>query len=282
MSRKSNISLTKEIEWNKLHILEVKDNEKKVAIDIPETSEPLPRVTIITVCDDIALFPCSLYSWTHLLYPSHLLNWIILDKKSNLKDTNFNDPRIRIVNLKGPLRVQIREVLNMKWIETDNTSSVSSPEDSSTSLQSTSVPSSSLQSESLRSTSLQSESLRSYMFCKCGDVMYPDTLIIKHRALSYYKKDCIMPSHMAFYNFTVNMSLIMSRYKYIPLNGLYFKKRFWTKQNSEDIVAIPYIGNCITVGAPGFISQVNKSPHEFYKAFPPEIKTLIQKIIYSS
>lgn len=246
MSRKERLSrLPRKIHWEKIpHVDFDVPDEKSIVLKLNPTSAPFPRVTIITLVTDPKLFPFSYYSWKSITYPKDLLNWIIFDPDKTLDNVmDASDPRIRIVNdLKGEKFGDIvKRALNYVW---------------------------------LGETHLDRPNV--YMTMDCGDVMFPDTLVIKHRTLEQYKKSCVVPDTLAYYNFENRKSFIYKFFIKLPRSGLYFKKQWWTVQSPLDMVGLPYIGNCITIGVPAIEALPQPSSIRFFDNFPPEVKDLIR------
>ncbi len=247
MSRKERLSrLPRKIHWEKIpHVDFDVPDEKSIVLKLNPTSTPFPRVTIITLITDAKLFPFSYYSWKSMTYPKELLNWVIFDPDKTLENVLnvADDSRIRIVNdLKGEkFGDTIKRALNYVW---------------------------------LGETHLDRPNV--YMTMDCGDVMFPDTLVIKHRALEQYKKSCVVPDTLAYYNLENRKSFIYKFFIKLPRSGLYFKKQWWTVQSHLDMVGLPYIGNCITIGVPAIEALPQPSSIRFFDNFPPEVKELIR------
>jgi len=122
-----------------------------------------------------------------------------------------------------------------------------------------------------------------FTILECGDVVYPDTLVIKYKAMMQTKKDCVIPDSLAYFDIATNNNLVYKHYTDFPRSGIYWKKSFWLAKSSEKIVGIPYIGNCVTIGsAPTIKAFPQMSSIKFFPAFPPEIKQLIREILTMS
>jgi hypothetical protein len=227
-------------------------NEKnKLVIELAESTEPLPRVTVITVLTDPVMFQFALYSWNSLVYPSDLLNWIIYDPKKLINKTS-GDPRVRFIqNFKGSYNQMVENAMRLEWYEGP-------------------VP------------TRDSQRTRVFMSMNCGDVMTPDNLVIKHKALTQHKKKCVIPLSLAYYNPAKNSALIGKFFQELPRSGLYWKKDFWARQQSHEMVGVAYIGNCVCIGDFPFpMGTIEKSSIKLYDNFPPEVKTLLRMMIYS-
>ena len=236
------------IQWQKVeHIRPTFESDKKIGLKLKETSEPFPRVTIITNLTDIFMFQFCLFSWKNLSYPKELLEWVIINNdKYDVKTED--DPRIRIITTSGKFNADIESIMEQKW-SGETTESISRP--------------------------------RVYMLMECGDVMFPDTLSLKHRALTTSKnKECVLPDTLGYFDMFNNTSLVYKFFVKFPRNGLYWRKGWWTTKNSEKIISIPYIGNCITVGKPNIEAMPLQSSIRFFDNFPKDVRDIIKNMLY--
>lgn len=117
-----------------------------------------------------------------------------------------------------------------------------------------------------------------YMFMCPGDLMVPDTLTLKHRALQ--DKLAVFSDTHAIYNFIENTSTVYKHALKFLRNGLYFKKEWWNTQSSKKAIAVPYIANCVTIGTVPDLHYFlkNESSIKFNHEFSKEVNTIIMKI----
>lgn len=234
--------ISRKIHWEKIpHVDFDTPDEKSITLKLHATSTPFPRVTIITVVTDPKLFLFSFYSWRSLTYPAELLNWIIFDEKKHIPE--IEDKRVRVITDVTEKKYSdlIKRAMNYVW----------------------------LGEEKLDRNGV-------YMSMDCGDVMFPDTLVVKHRTMMQYKKDCVVPDTLAYYNFEKNTSFVYKLFIKLPRSGLYWKKEWWKAQSHLNMVGLPYIGNCITVGVPAIEALPQLSSIRFFENFPPEVKQMIK------
>lgn len=241
--------MSKDIVWNRVvHVEATMNEEQQIGLKLKPINVPFPRVTIITNVTNSILFQFCMFSWKNLVYPQELLNWVILDPEKTLEN-KFDDPRIRIITTKiTKFNDAIKGVMDLEWTETGEAGA---------------VPRS-----------------HCFMMMECGDIMFPDTLTIKHRALVLKKRDCVIPEVLAFYDPWLNTNLVHRYYRKIPMNGLYWKKGWWGGKSSDKMVGLPYIGNCISIGKFVQPSHVEQSSFTFFKNFAAEVKELIKKMVF--
>jgi hypothetical protein len=237
-----------EIDWKKIKHIRPKIEDKNISLEIKPTDSPLPRVMVITIVTDPILFSFCVRSWKNVSYPKELLNWIILDPKSLLTDDSFGDPlsgdpRIRIVNAKiSKYDDTIKSVMDMNWI------------------------------------GVHTDRDLHYTTMECGDVWFPDTLSLKFRALEE-GYDCVIPDTLAYYSPLYNTSQAFKLFLRFPKGGMYWKKRWWAKKQSDKIIGIPYLGNCITIGKPNIDAMPQNASIRFFDNFPSDVKSMVTKII---
>jgi len=239
------------IDWSKVkeHVGVKLSEEDSISIDIPLTNEKLPKVTIITNVHNSELFNLCVYSWNTLMYPKHLLNWVVINTKKLLtkeqKEYLRLDKRVKImIGNKSNFDKNVRDVMKMDWIRTAD-DEVSRP--------------------------------HNFMSMECGDIMFPETLLIKHRAMVHKYdsgyKDCVAADTIAYYD---TNSVIYSQYIKYPRNGLYWKKSWWNDNDSSKVAFIPYIGNCITIGTPVIECTGKKASVRFFENFTPDVKVFVR------
>jgi hypothetical protein len=241
------------IDWTRVeHVQATAEDEKRVGLKLKPSADPFPRVTIITEVRKPGFFPINVYSWKNLSYPPELLNWVINDPDHVFKDTKIDeDKRVRVVHLKGTYNSVVKQIIELPWVEYVVEPAVSGTE-----------------------VAVSNEDRpRAYMISECGDFYYPDTLALKHRAIG--KRDCVLPNSLAFYHPATGQSIVSKFYALVPRNGTYWRRGWWNEKNSDKCVAIPYLGNCVTVGIPVLPSHTQESSVKFFSAFPPEVKKVI-------
>jgi len=239
-----------EIDWRKIKHIRPKIEEKNISLEIKPTNSPLPRVMVITIVTDPILFCFCVHSWKNVSYPKELMNWVILDPRNLLTVDSFGndeslskDPRIRIVNTKiSKYNETIKSVMEMKWVGEDDTRELY------------------------------------YATMECGDVWFSDTLSLKFRALEE-GYDCVIPDTLAYYSPVYNTSLAFKLFLRFPKGGMYWRKRWWAKKQSDKVVGIPYLGNCITIGKPMVDAMSQNASVRFFDNFPADVKSMITKII---
>ncbi len=254
------------IDWTRVeHIQATAEDEKRVGLKLRPSTDPFPRVTIITEVRKPGFFPINIYSWKNLSYPPELLNWVINDPDHVFKDVKIEeDKRIRVVHFKGTYNSMVKQIMEMSWVSTGST------------IVDAEVEITSSDEVALREPVLSTEERpRAFMLSECGDFYYPDTLALKHRAIG--KRDCVLPNSLAFYHPSTGQSLVSKFYAQVPRNGTYWRRGWWNEKNFDKCVAIPYLGNCVTIGIPTLPSHTQHSSVKFFSAFPPEIKEVIQQ-----
>jgi hypothetical protein len=378
------------IKWNRVdHVEAIITNENKdIGLKLKPIDNPLPKVTIITIVNDLILFQFAMYSWQTLVYPGYLLNWVIVDNKGILKNVNINngDDRVRVVtSAYKKFDDVIKEVMGLAWWVSktihltplsllresdvddeddtppaltsndtllrsrvgttsshevaknvavgdtqlpDTSKSVavgvtfsqdySKVKDSAEVTQATSNLKDSVQSHLTSEDSKQAVTLSTtvedskqavtlsttvedskqavtpsltieedkpvvrphhYMLMECGDIMFPDTLTLKHRALVLKKRDCVIPDGLAFYNIKENSSLVVKYFAKYPRHGMYWKKQWWNLKNPDKVVGLPYIGNCVTIGPVDIEGHVMPASVKFYQSFSNDIKAMIRVLV---
>jgi hypothetical protein len=281
--RKNQRSSQSQIDWSKLEHVKVEMNseETSLILKLKSTNVPLPRVTIITEITNALLFQFCVYSWKALVYPPELLNWVLLDN-NGLFTTNqeilvdrdlLKDTRIRTFQFIGKYDQMIEKVMKMDWISTNipNEEKVSNLENILLEQK----------EEKERKEDKSVEIRRGHVFTSmiCGDILYPDTLIAKHRAMTTFGKECVCPDILGFFNPVGNVSVVAKLFPNYPESGLYWKKSWWTFKSSSKVVGLPYIGNCVTIGHPTMKGIFQPSSIRFFEAFPDPIKKMIKSLL---
>lgn len=243
--------------WEKVvHVPIESKSADSVEIKLNPTDADLPRVTIITIVnkDDYALFAASLHSWNSLAYPNNLLNWVVVDNYGCI-DKLVGDDRVRIIRPgKDKSRNQIvNHVMDMEWAY-----SIEHPDPAN--------------------TKPARDRHHNFTFMECGDVMYPDNLSIKFRALMQFSREAVIANSLANYIIPRNLSIVTKFYQRMPYSGMYWMKKWWGMKRSDKLVAVPYIGNCITLGPCSLNGQSIRSSIRFFDSFPSEIKEFIESI----
>lgn len=254
MNRQIHKNYKVQIDWRKVAHVRALVDKDTISLDLKPSNDPLPRVMIITVVTDPILFQFSVYSWMSMVYPRELLNWVVLDSKQLLSQDQFgstlSDKRVRVVKVKGAnYNDTIKAVMDMDFITVET-----------------------------EKDSLINNRPLYYMSMECGDIMFPDTLSIKFRALGK-DYDCVMPDTLAYYDPVQNTSIAWKLFMKFPRNGLYWKKNWWGSQSSNKINGIPYIGNCVTIGKPTILAIPQKASVRFFDNFPTDVKDMVRKIV---
>jgi len=238
---------TIQIDWRKIKHIQPKLQDGNISLEIKPTTSNLPYVTVITHVNDPVLFNFCIYSWSSVLYPKELLNWVIIDSKNYLTPESLGnyseDKRIRVI--KGDKRKYntiVSEILNFPFEKTDKS--------------------------------------REHFFTlmECGDVWFPDTLSLKFRALKE-GYDCVIADTLAYYSPLENTSLAYKLFLKYPRGGLYFKKSWWEMKSSSKIIGVPYLANSITIGRPYVHSIPVQASTRFFDNFPTDVKNMIKKIM---
>lgn len=244
-----------EIDWKKVKHIRPLVEDKVITLDVKPTNNPLPRVMVITSVSDPILFAFCVHSWRNVLYPPELLNWVILDPKSQLTQESFGeslgDYRIRVLTKRGKYYNLVKEIMEMEWL---------TPPTEET-------PEENVVSRPLYFTSMD-----------CGDVWFPETLSLKFRALEE-GYECVVPDALAYYSLTQNLSVVYKLFLKLPRSGLYWKKRWWESRSSTKMVGVPYLGNCISIGSPAIEGIPQKASVKFYENFPSDVKVMLTKIL---
>lgn len=259
MYRRAGRNYKVKIDWRRVGHVQASVVKDTISLALKETDANLPRVMIITVVTDPILFQFSVYSWINMVYPPELLNWVIVDSKKMLSQeqfgSTFSDKRVRVVKVKGVnYDDTIKGVMEMDFVE--------------------------FPKKPVKDEIPADENIRPlyYMSMECGDVMFPDTLSLKFRALEE-KYDCVIPESLAYYNPIQNTSTVYKLFLKFPHNGLYWKKKWWNSKSSNKMVGIPYIGNCVTIGLPRLEAIPFTASTRFFDNFPADVKTMVKTIV---
>ncbi len=279
-----------EINWKKLKHVEIKlgEDNQSLILKLKPTSVPLPKVTIISEITDPILFQFCVYSWRSLAYPAKLLNWVIVDNSKLFENKNemvdlslLEDKRVRIIQFQGKFNSMVEKVMNMSWIDSEDSteckevvtvSGIDNAIFSANEEEPQPEPEPEPEPEVV-------ERYQVYTTMACGDILYPDTLSAKHRAMTSLKVDCVTPSILAYYNPVGNVSFVLKLFPEYPESGLYWKKKWWNSKSSNHCAGIPYIGNCITIGLPSMKGAIQLSSIKFFSIFPDPIKKLVTNIL---
>lgn len=264
MSTRRRINYKVEIDWQKVKHVRPKIDDKNITLEVKPTDSPLPRVMVITYVNDPIRFAFCVYSWVSVLYPKHLLNWVIIDSNSQLSQESLgsaiDDPRVRVVTKKYKnFNDAVKDAMELKWIDT--------PANDSDKTDTTLVPAVNGQERPVY-----------YTLLECGGVWFPDTLGIKFRALDE-GYDCVIPDTLAYYSPFTNTSTAHKLFLRFPRGGLYFKKKWWGSKSSGKIIGIPYLGDGITIGKPSIDAVSQVASVKFYENFPTDVKVMIRKIL---
>lgn len=257
-----------EIDWRKVKHIRPKIDDKTITLEVKPTNKPLPRVMVITNVSDPVLFGFCVYSWVSVLYPKHLLNWVIIDSNERLTKESLgsctDDPRIRVVTKKyTTFNHAVSAAMEMDWVETKEVEKPVSSTDV------TAV------------ATVEPDRPLYYTLMDCGDVWFPDTLGLKFRALEE-GYDCVIADTLAYYSPFDNTNLAYKLFLRFPRGGLYWKKRWWTSKSSSKMIGIPYLGNSITIGKPAVDAIPHQASVRFFDNFPADVKAMIRKILIVS
>lgn len=270
-----------DIDWTRVKVIKLTggDEANIISLDLKPCNQPLPKVTIITQLTDPILFQFSLYSFKSLIYPPELINWVIVDPKKHINKIS-DDPRVRCLQGKSkPFSRTIKDIMEMKWIDAVREQIpplTEVKEDTPPTLEPSLVVA--LPSPPPVKPAPRREHF--FTILECGDVFYPDALSIKFKALNQFPGiECVIAANLAYYDIMTNTSFVHKMFFQLPRNGLFWKESFWNMKSSEKMVAIPYIGNCISIGRPKIKGYSVKSSVRFFDSLPPEVKELIQEII---
>lgn len=263
-----------QIDWKKVkHIRPRVEDENNIHLDVKPTNNPLPRVTVITNVNDPILFAFSVYSWKNVLYPSELLNWIVIDSKEMLTPESFGnaieDKRIRVITKKfKSFNSAVENVMDLPFIEvhpSEQDSSVTSTSEQDTSL-----------NNSL--TAIEKERGHYFTLLDCGDVWFHDTLSLRFRVIEE-GYDCVISDTLAYYSPFDNTSIAYKLFLKYPRGGLYFKKRWWKSKSCQKMIGVPYLANCISIGKPSIDALTVQASTRFFDNFPSDVKNMIRKIM---
>lgn len=253
------------IDWKKVkHIRPKIEKDGGISLEIKPTTSNLPYVTVITSVSDPVLFGFCMYSWNSVLYPRHLLNWVILDPNdylsqsnvSNVSNTLIDDKNVKIIKKKyKTFNHAVSEIL-------ENESSRVSPEGFAR----------------VEPSTLDIKREHYFTLMECGDVWFPDTLSLKFRALKE-GYDCVIADTLAYYSPIHNTSLAYKLFLKYPRGGLYFKKSWWKSKSSSNMVGVPYLANAVTIGKPFVQAIPVEASVRFFDNFPADVKEMIKKIM---
>lgn len=236
-----------QIDWKKVkHIRPKVEKDGNISLEIKPTTANLPYVTVITSLSDPVLFGFSYYSWNSVIYPKHLLNWVILDP-NNLLTYDIDDERVKVNRKKyKTFDHAVRDILDV--------------------------------SDPPPSNEIDVQRDHYFTLMECGDVWFPDTLSLKFRALKE-GYDCVIADTLAYYSPLENTSLAFKLFLKYPRGGLYFKKSWWRSKTSNNMVGVPYLANSITIGKPFVQAIPVEASVRFFDNFPTDVKDMIKKIM---
>ncbi len=265
-----------QIDWKKIkHVRPRIEDEKTIHLDVRPTNKPLPRVTVITNVTDPILFAFSVYSWQNVLYPPELLNWIVIDSKELLNPNSFgniqDDKRIRVITKKfKSFDNAVENLMELPFIDPRGDEGVESSERSE----------GSERGERVESGTVMKIDERNHYFTllDCGDIWFHDTLSLRFRVLEE-GYDCVIADTLAYYSPFNNTSIAYKFFLKFPRGGLYFKKRWWKNKSCQKMIGVPYLANCISIGAPSIDAVPVQASTRFFDNFPSDVKSMIRKIV---
>lgn len=262
--RKINGNLIKKVEYDT-----ASDGTRTLKLP-PIEEKDLPGVSVITITKNRKkFFKLAIYNWTHILYPRHKLEWIILNnsdrKDQDLTDLLPKDDRIKYYTCEpddvGNLRNKCVELASFDYIKVQDD----------------------------------------------DDYHFPDGLLAQIRSMLHYKKEFIYSGNLGIYDTVSKTSGIFDWSDDVGELTICFTRKFWKdggkfclilapnlpkgiyevykmcKKREKKMLHIDFWFNIISITHKGnFTGRLrsvnqNKDVASFYNSFPEEFKKLLDE-----